>query len=287
MKLFNKKTLTEMQADGTHAVTDSELLGSKYKDRWKVAARLMDQVNEDSHYKFNSFDPTNPPMTEKWEDENIPEKSYAYRHEGPMFGCDLDYMIGPSDWDDGNGVPPVGDYVMRKKLYLFPWSNREYDNQEQILPELQYFMDMHADFMPVLEHYRDECFGDQKDDISSYLYKLMVVQYATPKATDINRGDHRAWCTERFGPEHVDETLGGLHLGENYQEFQAKNSATNEWEFVTGLDTSNKVLWLFSEDAEKSGWIPTQHKMIHNQDLSLDMRYMIGFDLQARYKGED
>ena len=288
MELFKQSQLRSMQAAGTQVVTDSELLGSKYGDRWQVADQLMNQVNEEFHHKFNSFDPTNPLHKEKWEDENIPEKSYANKFVGPMFGCDLDYMIGPHDWDDGGeNFKPIGDYVMRKKLYIYPWSRREYDNQEHRSPELEYFMDLHADFMPVLEHYRDECFSDQNDNISKDLYKMMVVQYATPTATDLTRVSHRAWCTERFGPAHCDETLGGLHLGENYQEFQAQNSLTDEWEFVPELDGSSRVVWLLSEFAEKSGWKPTEHRMIHNPDPSLDMRYMIGFDLQARYKGEE
>ena len=71
MELFKEAQLRSMQASGTQVVTDSELLGSKYSDRWEIADRLMNQVNEEFHHKFNSFDPTNPLHKEKWEDENI------------------------------------------------------------------------------------------------------------------------------------------------------------------------------------------------------------------------
>ena len=107
--------------------------------------------------------------------------------------------------------------------------------------------------------------------------------YNTPKATEENRAQHRKFNTERFGDEHCDETLGGLHLGENYAEFRAKNTKSNKWELIDQL-TDNKMLWMFGENAERSGLIPTYHGMQHNPGKDLNTRYSIIFDLQARYK---
>ena len=74
----------------------------------------------------------------------------------------------------------------------------------------------------------------------------MIIQYNTPKATEENRAQHRKFNTERFGDEHCDETLGGLHLGENYAEFRAKNTKSNKWELIDQL-ADNKMLWMFGE----------------------------------------
>jgi hypothetical protein len=111
----------------------------------------------------------------------------------------------------------------------------------------------------------------------------MIIQYNTPIATEETRVQHRKFNTERFGDEHCDETLGGLHLGENYAEFRAKNTKSNKWELIHQL-TENKMLWMFGENAERSGLIPTYHGMQHNPGKDLNTRYSIIFDLQARYK---
>lgn len=272
-----------MQQEGNWPVAQSDLLANKFSDRYQVAESLFGKLDTETFLAINDIDPDDQPFVTNWYDENVPDKSYALKHQGPCFGYDIDTMHGPESWYDEQS--DIKDYVQRRKLYIYDWSERFVDYYD-IVPELKYFTEMHAAFKPVLEHYKDICYADQSNLWEKNLYKLMIIQYTVPVATDENRADHRKHNTERFGDEHCDETLGGLHLGENFTEFHAKNTATNDWEFITDLD-KNSMLWMFGEHSERSGWIPTYHGMTHNPDKNLNQRYSIIFDLQARYKGED
>jgi hypothetical protein len=281
MKLYNYNELKDLQQSGQWPQSSYDLLATKYADRFEMCERLFEKMD---HEKFEYYNSHDEHTIEDWADENIPDKSYAKRHGGPTFSYDVDYMIGPHDWDSAP-EERIGDYVMRKKVYLMEWTGEHYEKYAEKFPELEYFIEMHNDFKPVLEHYYKECFSDQYDKVERVLYKMMLIQYATPTATDSNRAEHRKHNTERFGADHCDETLGGLHLGENYVEFEAKNTASGEWEPIYGLE-EDVSLWMFSEHAERSGWLPTYHRMVHNPDPSLGDRYSIIFDLQARYKEE-
>lgn len=282
-KLYNKQQLKQMQQAGEWPVAESEYLAGEFSDRYQVAERLFDKLTPDMFMMINDIDPQDPPQLTEWQDENVPDKSYALKHQGPCFGYDIDTMHGPVSWYDESSE--VRDYVQRRKLYIYDWTSR-FDEYFDAVPELRYFTRMHDVFKPVLEHYRDECYADQADDWQKNLYKLMIIQYTVPVATDENRVAHRKHNTERFGDEHCDETLGGLHLGENFTEFHAKNPSTGKWDFIPGLD-QNSMLWMFGEHSERSGWIPTVHGMTHNRAPLFNQRYSIIFDLQARYKGEE
>lgn len=284
-KLFTAAELKDMQARDEWPIVDSDELET-FSDRWERSASLMDRVNEDFFYRFNSSKDDDPPRHEKWADENIPEKSYADKYGGPVFSCDFDYMVGPEDWNDAPDKPKIGDYVMRKKLYVYNWSREHYNMQDERDPDIEYFLDVHDAFRPILEHYAEEAFGDQNENIRFHLMKLMVIQYSTPTATEDTEVDHRWHNTDRFGPDHCDETLAGLHLGENYAEFEALTPTGKVWQPIDGL-TENKMLFMFGEHSERSGWEPTYHRMVHNPDPRLGTRYSLIFDLQARYKGED
>lgn len=281
-KLFNIHQLKEMQQTGEWPSAHSDLLEQQFGDRYQVAESLFAKLDTDLYMTINDIDPDDQPQAVNWADENIPDKSFAVRHSGPCFGFDVDTMIGPVSWYEENSG--VEDYVQRRKLYIYDWTAR-YKDYYDALPELKYFADMHTAFKPVLEHYKDECFQDQAADWEKNLYKLMVIQYTTPTADDTNRVAHRKHNTERFGDSHCDETLGGLHLGENYQEFQVKNPQ-GKWEYVPGL-VKNDTLWFFGEFSERSNWNPTYHRMVLNVNPAHGTRYSIIFDLQARYKGED
>lgn len=276
--LYNYDQLLTMQKEGVWPVSYSNDLESKFPDRYKVADELFKILDSDKFMEINDIDPDDPASVEDWKDENVPDKSYALKHQGPCFGYDIDTMHGPVTWYDESS--DVGDYVQRRKLYIYDWTG---EKTAGILPELDYFTKMHETFKPVLEHYLKECYSDQSEQWEKVLYKLMVIQYTVPVATDETRVAHRKHNTERFGDEHCDETLGGLHLGENFEEFHAKNTATGEWQHIPGLD-GNSMLWMFGEDSERSNWIPTYHGMTHNSDPQHDQRYSIIFDLQARYK---
>lgn len=284
--MFTKDQLIQMQKDDVWPLSDSNDLETRFADRWEKAEALLDPANEDFFLKFNNFD-DDPVRIDNWKDENIPDKSYADKFGGACFSYDEDYMVGPEDWNDADDKPKVGDYVLRKKLYLYNWSRDRYNDQEARDENLEYFMDMHDAFVPVLEHYAQECFADQNEKVKFHLYKLMIIMYATPTADENTLVEHRKHNTERFGPDHCDETLGGLHLGENYAEFEAQQPTSKEWVPIEGL-TDNKTLWMFGEFSEQSGWTPTYHRMIHNPDPTISgNRYSIIFDLQARYKDED
>jgi hypothetical protein len=280
-KTFNLLELQDMQKTGEWPLAHSQLLADKYKDRYQVIDSLFKKLSPELFFKISSFDGEDEPVIEDWADPNIPDKSYALKHQGPLIGYDIDTMTGPIDWY--NEEAGQGDRVERRKLYIYDWTGEKLSED---FPELEYFVEMHADFKPVLEHYAKLCYKDQEPDWEKVLYKLMIIQYNVPVADDSNRVEHRKHNTERFGAEHCDETLGGLHLGENFVEFHAKNTASGEWQTFDNL-TDNGTLWMFGEYAERSGWIPTYHGMTHNPDPSHDVRYSIIFDLQARYKGEE
>tara|TARA_B100000035_G_C21036674_1_gene571382 strand:- start:5738 stop:6583 length:846 start_codon:yes stop_codon:yes gene_type:complete len=277
--LISAESLKQMQATGEWPVVHSELLENKYNDRYKRAGELFDVLNEDIFYALNDINDKQKPTSTVVYDPNIPNKSYAHQYQGAVFGYDVDVMAGPESWNSDT----VGkDYVERRKCYIYDWTSKKLPFE---LPELEYFVEMHNDFKPVLQYYADTCYSDQKDTWNKNLYKLMIIQYNVPTAEENTRVEHRKHNTERFGDEHCDETLGGLHLGENFIEFHAKNTLNSSWEHIDGLE-QNSMLWMFGEHAERSGWIPTYHGMTHNSNPQHDTRYSIIFDLQARYNGE-
>ena len=257
---------------GEWPMVDSSMLSSIYENRWEMADKLFAELDENLFNKVNE-----EKEYTSWKDPKIPEKSYSKKYSGSALSYDDDYMVGPHDWDSES---KIGDYVQRRKAYIYDWTK---DGLQHTTEAISYFTGMHEAFKPVLEHYLYECYSDQLDLIDKLLYKLMIIQYNTPIATEETRVQHRKFNTERFGDEHCDETLGGLHLGENYAEFRAKNTKSNKWELIHQL-TENKMLWMFGENAERSGLIPTYHGMQHNPGKDLNTRYSIIFDLQARYK---
>lgn len=277
-KLFTLEELHNHQQLGTWPIADSTLLSTKYKDRWEVAEKLFNTVDIDFWRKHNKT------LQKTWEecDPNIPNKSYQHIHSGNLFSWDDDYMSGPETWllgDDGVKSPEV---VQRRKIYFYHWTEQQAEGLD-LPPEFTYFIEMHKDFKPVLEHYLYENYSDQADQWKKALYKLMVISYNIPSATEKNRTEHRKHNSIRFGNEHCDETLGGLHLGENYSEFWAKNTKTNEKDIITDL-TKNKMLWMHGEHAEQSGFMPTYHGVEHNPQEDLGVRYSIIIDLQVEYK---
>lgn len=280
--LFDRKKLKEMQQTGEWPSAHSDILEQEFSDRYEMAERLFEKLDTDLYRNINDVAPDNLSEITLWEDSHIPDKSFNTLHSGPCFGFDVDTMVGPISWYEENSG--VNDYVERRKCYVYDWTDGYSDRYDE-LPEMRYFTKMHEKFKPVLDYYLDECFQDQSHTWQKNLYKLMVIQYNTPTADDTNRVAHRKHNTERFGASHCDETLGGLHLGENYQEFQVQNPQ-GQWEYVPGLE-KNETLWFFGEFSELSGWNPTYHRMILNPAPGLGTRYSFIFDLQARYLGEE
>lgn len=287
-KFYTREELKQQQETGELAFFESD--SSLLSERWENCGRLMSQLTPDFFYAYNSFLDDDKPTHEEWQEDGIPDKSYADRYSGPMFGCDWDYMVGPHDWYRTEDIPKINDFVLRKKIYIYDWAEEKYNmfREQTGAPrnqELEYFFKLHSEFKKVLQYYYTVCFADQAPDIEKLLYKMMIIEYSHPTANSTNITEHRKFSTERFGPSHCDETLCGLHLGENITEFVYKNTLTGEWQPANITD--NKLLMFFSEHAEKSGWMPIYHGMQHNPDTNLETRYSIIFDLQARYKEED
>ena len=277
-KLFTLEELHNHQQLGTWPIADSTLLSTKYKDRWEVAKKLFKTVDQSFFEKNNKKH-----SVKEWNDPIIPNKSYSHIWTGNTFSCDTDYMSGPKSWADADDGVKSPEVVQRRKIYFYNWTEEE-ANGYNFPPEFNYFVEMHKDFKPVLEHYLYENYSDQSDLWEKLvLYKLMVISYNIPSATEKNRTEHRKHCSERFGNEHCDETLGGLHLGENYSEFWAKNTKTSEKDLITDL-AEDKMLWMHGEHATQSGFIPTYHGVKHNPQQELEERYSIIIDLQVRYK---
>jgi hypothetical protein len=287
-KLFTYNELKDHQQAGTWPLADSTLLSTKYADRWEMAKKLHDTVDVD-FWKKNNTDP----QVGQWANEDIPNKLYSDLYSGDVFSLDKDYCAGPNAWLLPEDGIRQDETVNRTKIYIMQYTDSNYQegNFEQIPEELEYFIEMHKDFQPVMEHYLYENYSDQmhlwqdwqgKFDLG-IIYKLMVIKYSTPCATPEQVTEHRKHCSLRYGRRHCDETLGGLHLGENYSEFWAENTKTKEQNMITEL-ADDKMLWMHGEDSEQSGWIPTYHGVVHNPQNDLGDRYSIIIDLQARYK---
>jgi hypothetical protein len=279
--MYSKQELLDKQDKAELALEKSQALETKFADRFDMAKSLFAVLDKQKFIECNDIDPTDPYKIEPWKDEDVPEKSFAFKHAGPVFGFDIDTMVGPESWY--NEQSGVDDYVLRRKCYIYDWTA---EKLKEDFPELTYFTDLHKEFVPVLQHYYNECFEDQHADVSKRLHKLMVIEYSHPTANAGNIIDHKKHNTERFGDIHCDETLGGLHLGENVVEFYIENHLTNERKSVDGL-SNNNTLWFFGEFSERSGWQPSMHGMAHNKNDNTWKRYSIIFDLQARYKGEE
>ena len=203
-KLLTYEELDKNQQTGIWPIVDSFLLSTKYKDRWEVADRLFKNVNKEFFIKLNQHEEFTINHTE---DPEIPYKSFSHHYSGSVFSYDNDYMASPEQWNLDT-IPT--EFVERSKVYIYDWTA---DNIKESSPEFDYFVEMHKDFKPVVDHYLNECYSDQLDLIDKTLYKLMIIRYNNPSATEKNIVEHRKWNTERFGDEHFDETLGGLHLG--------------------------------------------------------------------------
>jgi|14_taG_2_1085336.scaffolds.fasta_scaffold00061_22 hypothetical protein len=279
--MYSKEQLLDNQNCAKLALEKSQALETKFADRFNMAESLFAVLDKEKFIEYNDIDPNDPCRVETWQDDNIPDKSYSLNHIGPVFGFDIDTMIGPESW--WNEDCGVDDYVLRRKCYIYDWTS---EKLKENFPELKYFTDLHKEFVPVLQHYYNECFQDQHVDIAKTLHKLMIIEYSNPTANAGNIMEHKKHNTDRFGPTHCDETLGGLHLGENVVEFYVEDHITKECKHVTEL-SENNILWFFGEFSERSGWQPSMHGMKHNPSDDTWKRYSIVFDLQARYKGEE
>lgn len=245
-------------------------------DVWNKCEDLFSTLTTEQFILTNVID-DHEPTCNRWQDEDLPNKIWSLNHSGPVYGLDVDYMAGLHDWYKDEDTLPKDDWVKRRKVYLYNWS------RSKLLmpyPELEYFMDIYDKFLPVMKHC-EGLYSEQTPEIEKYIHKLMIIEYSTPNCTDAEEVFYRKHCTERFGDSHCDETMAGLHLGENYSEFEYYNHKSKEW---AKFDFTNDYIWMNGLYSKFSGYKPTYHRMVHNPNPKYSTRYSIIFDLQPRYK---
>ena len=92
--MLQEKTLKDSQSIGQWPVVESDLLKTKYIDRFQKASELFEVLSTDVFESLNYYEDELPIIT-NWKDDDLPNKIYSTRHEGPRFGFDIDYMAGP------------------------------------------------------------------------------------------------------------------------------------------------------------------------------------------------
>ncbi len=172
--MYSKEQLLDNQNCAELALEKSEALETKFADRFEMAESLFAVLDKQKFIDCNDIDPTDPYKIEKWEDEDVPEKSFALKHQGPVFGFDIDTMVGPESWYDE--TCGIDDYVLRRKCYIYDWTG---DKLQADFPELKYFTELHKEFVPVLQYYYNECFEDQHIDVAknfaqTYGYRVLA-----------------------------------------------------------------------------------------------------------------
>lgn len=214
-------------------------------------------------------------------DEWWPDREWEDRYNYPGFGYDIVYKAGPHDWnlegaDQKSGIKDktlkINDYCIRKKIYLH---GHEVDNT---FPEIKYFNDIRTRYLPELESVVNK-FSDQTD-IKSYIFQLMLIEYSNNYIPEGKEDDYWSWNFEKFGLPHCDESLGGLHLGENLTGFYIDKPTERVYYDLT----KDKTLWFWGQEAEASGFIPTTHGVEYLKNSNGKNRYSVIFNLKSRRK---
>ena len=263
MQLYNLEELKNLQKEGRFITHEWPLLDEKYSDRWDKAKEAIDILTDpmlmiNSHKKQSSGRETECRIkVRKNHDRNYEE---SYESDTWSWLTDL-YNKKPND----------PSYVaIRKKLYINKGSSDSADRYGIDIPVLNYWMNFWKDMEPIVEHYGRLAFPD----INRFIHRLCIIEYSYPTATEEDYIEQREFNTVSFGDEHCDEQLAGWHIGENYMEYQAQNQITGEYEYIPNLDKTNTI-YMWGEFAEKYGFNPTYHRMIHNPDPSLGTRYSL------------
>ena len=168
-------------------------------------------------------------------------------------------------------------YVYRKKIYIKERSRSNYSDyaasNNTTVPEFEYFLNMFDDYMPFLNAREVSDFPGATD----LQRELMLIEYGTPFATDEDVEYQKIYNSYCWGKEHSDELLGGLHLGENSQEFQILNG--EEYEYVNQLNDDQHMIWMYGEFAKPYGFNDCFHRMVPQKKDKNKYRYSIIFNL--------
>tara|TARA_Y100001949_G_C15828390_1_gene260928 strand:- start:174 stop:659 length:486 start_codon:yes stop_codon:yes gene_type:complete len=123
--------------------------------------------------------------------------------------------------------------------------------------------------------------------------QLNLIRYACPDATDETLAQHRAVSSDRFGVDHIDETLFGLHLGESQPEIHAKPDNDHEDHedqstYVKVNLDNGKILFLCGEWASSIKKVKaTNHRLFYNNNYSAPVRYSLILDLTYRVQDDE
>jgi hypothetical protein len=254
---------------------DSEL-ATKYSDRWNRLDEFFQR------YPSNELIQTSVVRPGELEPGNKFNFSYDSH---PYFNISIDTKVQ----DASIYATDVKNYEFteRKKLYIQDKNIIKYQsyldqgNDRDQLSE--YFIDMKTDFDDVMKYYYDNLYPGIHDKYSFHT-NFMAVKYDCPFATSENAYEQRVFNTNIWGPTHCDETLGGLHLGEDVQEFQASYTGEDgEYMYIPDL-MKNSTLFFFGEDSVEFGHTPTYHRVIPNPTETKVSRYSIIIDLIAKEK---
>lgn len=265
--------------DTVNTPISSELLSSKYSDRWNILKNLMKSFPND----------TTLPTCKLRQGEKNPAIKFNFQledHEYINLAYDthiIDSSKAPYYAEETFELP----YTMRKKIYISDKNIGKYDNYLNDggikNKDYEYFLEMYKDFKPIMERYYNTQYKDVQDKYE-FWPSLMAVEYACPFATPETAIEQRSNNTNIWGPSHADETLGGLHLGEDVQEFQASYTGQDgEYNYVPGL-TDNHYMFFYGEESVQYNHIPTFHRMIPHPTNPSSTRYSIIIDLDAREK---
>lgn len=268
---------------GEFNLVHDDLLRTKYKNRFNVIDKFFNNDIPPAAEMFKILDdPKNPGHMPKVDGLKL---SSAYN--GHDF---INLSMDAKSLKQGFKTLTVDDflankYVVRKKVYiteklLYKVNDLKSQNSEySVSDDTQYFIDMYKDFRPVLEHYADELFPGAREE-HQLNPALSLIQYECPFADEENIMEMKEFSTVAWGPEHCDGTLGALHLGENIQEFQARDK-NGEYKYIDEL-MDNNSLWFFGDLSRQYGWDPVYHRMIFNPNDRTFTRYSIIFNLYVK-----
>ena len=218
-------------------------------------------------------------------DDEWPDREWEDRYSVRGFGYDIVYKAGPHDW----GLPGANkrhgildrqlmrhDYCMRKKIYLH--GDEIPPSTLAVLPELAEFTELYTEFKPrVAEH--ESQFHNQSD-IWHYVYQLMLIEYSNNSVPAGEEDRYWTWNFEKFGLPHSDESLGGLHLGENLPGFYIDDCMGRTFYNPSTDDT----LWFWGQESVDSGYEPTVHGVEYLNNSNGENRYSVIFNLKAKRK---
>ena len=263
MKLYDLDEIKTITDQGKFITHEWPLLDEKYSDRWEKAKEAIEVLTDpmlmiNNHKKQDGRDETECRIKVR--------KNHARNYEESYESDTWSWLTDIYHHTEGDD----SCIAIRKKLYIIGGTPKMIRQYKIDIPVLNYWIEFWKDMEPIVEHYGRIAFPD----VNRFIHRLCIIEYSYPTATPENYVEQRKFNTVSFGDEHCDEQLAGWHIGENYMEYQAQNKQTGEYEYIPNLDKTNTI-YMFGEFAEKYGFDPTYHRMIHNPDPTVGTRYSL------------